>query len=71
MSPRHLDPERAKAMSDVARWRRDERERAAAAAEHEQFTRDLRGDHDGPRSYTWLPPVDSTPSVAELLSREA
>ena len=71
MGRRAMDPAEAKRMSDVARWRRGERERAAAAAEHDQFMRDLRGDHDGPRSYMWLPPADTTPTAAELLSREA
>lgn len=50
----------------------DDTRRATArreAAHAEQFTRDLRGDHDGPRSY-WLPPADGTPSAAEVLSWE-
>lgn len=71
MSPRTLTSEQAKAMSDRARWAAGRAVRAEAAAEHEQFMRDLRGDHDSPRSYLWLPPADSTPSVAEILSREA
>lgn len=57
--------------SDRERHYIEEKRREAAALEHEQFMRDLRGDHDGPRSYMWLPPADSTPTAAEILSREA
>jgi hypothetical protein len=45
-------------------------EEDAIRAEHEQFMRDVRGDHDGPRSYMWLPPAESTPTAAEVLSQE-
>ena len=40
-----------------------------AVKDDPQFERDLRGDHDGPRSYQFLPPADSTPSAAEIESR--
>lgn len=55
----------------LAQRQRDRRARLADEAAHDQFMRDLRGDHDGPASYRWMPPADSTPCVAEILSREA
>ena len=58
--------------SETAKAANRKRHEARRKAEREyaaQFDRDLRGDHDGPRSH-WLPPADSTPTAAEVLSWE-